>query len=47
MGYDIYLFDAFDLDTDYWEPAEGNVRAAIEGLISLDELHPEGIWEGD
>lgn len=33
--------------SDYWDPTEGNAKAAIMNLIALANLGPEGIWRGD
>jgi len=35
-----------DLD-DYWNPTEGNARRALENLLTLARLAPDGVWEGD
>jgi len=33
---------------DYWEPTEGNVKAALKDLLQLALLSPSGsIWDGD
>lgn len=36
-----------DRSKDYWEPTEGNARAALEDLLSLGLKAPDGIWDGD
>lgn len=36
-----------DVDNDYWKPTEGNAKRALCGLLSLAQLRPDGIWEGD
>lgn len=32
---------------DYWEPTEGNAKAALLDLIALAKMRPDGVWEGD
>ena len=32
---------------DYWEPTEGNAKAALYKLHALASLRPDGIWGGD
>lgn len=36
-----------DMDDNYWEPTEGNVKAALYGLRALAQLRPDGVWDGD
>lgn len=36
-----------DVCSDYWEPTEGNAKAALLKLIALAEMRPDGIWDGD
>ena len=38
---------ADDVSDDYWEPTEGNAKAAIMQLIALAQMRPDGIWDGD
>jgi len=38
---------ADDVDDDYWEPTEGNARAALLQLAALARLRPDGVWDGD
>lgn len=33
-----------DVHENYWEPTEGNVARAVQGLIDLAEAAPDGIW---
>ena len=33
--------------SNYWEPTEGNAKAALLKLIALAEMRPDGIWDGD
>jgi hypothetical protein len=32
---------------DYWEATEGNAKWALMQLISIAEMRPDGIWDGD
>ena len=34
-------------DPDYWEPAEGNGKRALCGLLAFAQLRPDGVWEVD
>jgi len=36
-----------DSCSNYWEPTEGNAKAALLKLIALAEMCPDGIWDGD
>ncbi len=36
-----------DIGEDYWEPTEGNARAALCNLLMLAMMRPDGIWSGD
>lgn len=36
-----------DVDDDYWEPTEGNAKAALAGLLALAQMRPDGVWDGD
>jgi len=36
-----------DVCSNYWEPTEGNAKAALLKLIALAEMRPDGIWNGD
>ncbi len=36
-----------DVDEDYWQPTEGNVKRALCQLRALALLRPDGVWEGD
>lgn len=33
-----------ETDPDYWQPAEGNARAALCDLLSLAAMAPHGRW---
>lgn len=35
-----------DPDENYWRATDGNARAALEDLLALARLRPEGIWSG-
>jgi hypothetical protein len=36
-----------DVDENYWNPTEGNAKAALLQLIALAKMRPDGVWEGD
>jgi hypothetical protein len=36
-----------DRDQDYWNPTEGNAGAALNGLLQMAKVLPEGIIKGD
>jgi hypothetical protein len=36
-----------DVTSDYWEPTEGNAKAALIQLRTLASMRPNGIWKGD
>ena len=36
-----------DVDPDYWNPTEGNAKAALKNLLLLAQACPNGIWKGD
>ena len=36
-----------DVDEDYWEPTEGNVKRALIQLRTLAAMRPDGLWHGD
>ena len=36
-----------DVNEDYWEPTEGNVKQALLMVKALAQLRPDGIWSGD
>ena len=36
-----------DVSDDYWEPTEGNAKAALMQLIALSQMRPDGVWAGD
>lgn len=38
---------ADDRDNDYWKATEGNAKIALQNLVALARMAPEGIWDGD
>lgn len=36
-----------DVNDDYWQPTEGNVKQSLYQCLALAAMHPEGIWDGD
>lgn len=36
-----------DVSVDYWEATEGNARRALENLLFMAKLRPDGVWNGD
>lgn len=38
---------AGDVVGDYWQPTEGNARAALINLLALTNYAPHGVWRGD
>lgn len=36
-----------DVDSDYWEPTEGNVKRALCSLKAFAQMRPDGVWDGD
>jgi len=36
-----------ETDSDYWKPAEGNVKRALMQLRALAVMRPDGVWSGD
>jgi hypothetical protein len=38
---------ADDKTDNYWEPTEGNAKAALIQLKTLAKMRPDGIWRGD
>lgn len=33
-----------DVDDDYWNATEGNVKKALCGLLTFAQLRPDGVW---
>jgi len=33
-----------DVSDDYWEPTEGNAKRALEQLLALAKMRPDGVW---
>lgn len=38
---------ADDIDPDYWKATEGNVKKSLCQLLSMAQMRPDGIWDGD
>lgn len=36
-----------DVSEDYWEPTEGNAKAALIQLLTMSKMRPDCIWLGD
>lgn len=36
-----------DVDPDYWKAKEGNAKKSPCQLLSMAQLRPDGIWDGD
>lgn len=36
-----------DWDKNYWQPTEGNAKAALYALLAFAKMRPDGIFEGD
>ena len=36
-----------DVSDNYWEPTEGNAKAALVDLVVLAMMRPDGVWDGD
>lgn len=36
-----------DVDPDYWKATEGNAKRALQHLVTLAEMAPDGVWDGD
>ena len=36
-----------DVDPDYWNPTEGNAKQALIQLLTLAQMRPDGVWDGD
>lgn len=36
-----------DVSNDYWEPTEGNAKRALIYLLTMAQMRPDGIWDGD
>lgn len=36
-----------EVDDNYWEPTEGNVKRALIQLKTMASMRPDGIWDGD
>jgi hypothetical protein len=38
---------ADDITDNYWDPTEGNAKAALYQLLALAKMRPDGVWKGD
>lgn len=36
-----------DVSKDYWEPTEGNAKRALVKLLTMAQMRPDGVWDGD
>ena len=36
-----------DVSEDYWDCTEGNVKRSLTQLLSLAQMRPDGVWDGD
>ncbi len=36
-----------DITENYWDPTEGNAKKALQDLLTLATVCPDGIWDGD
>lgn len=36
-----------DVTDNYWDPTEGNAKAALLQLLALAKMRPDGRWKGD
>lgn len=36
-----------EVDEDYWQPTEGNAKRALQQLVALAKMRPDGVWDGD
>ena len=36
-----------EVDPDYWNAAEGNVKKSLCQLLAMAQMRPDGIWDGD
>jgi hypothetical protein len=36
-----------DTDPDYWKDTEGNAKVALCQLLSMAQMRPDGVWDGD
>ena len=36
-----------DVSNDYWEPTEGNAKRALIHLLTMAQMRPDGVWDGD
>ena len=36
-----------ETDPDYWKATEGNVKKSLCQLLSMAQMRPDGVWDGD
>lgn len=36
-----------DVVDDYWKSTEGNAKRALQQLLALARMRPDGVWDGD
>ncbi len=36
-----------DMGDSYWDATEGNAKRALQQLMALAKLRPDGVWQGD
>jgi hypothetical protein len=36
-----------DVDDNYWKATEGNVKRALNCVLALAQMRPDGVWSGD
>lgn len=36
-----------EVDPDYWKATEGNVKKTLYQLLSMAQMRPDGVWDGD
>lgn len=36
-----------EVDADYWKLTEGNAKKSLCQLLSMAQLRPDGVWDGD
>ena len=36
-----------EVDSNYWKATEGNVKKSLCQLLSMAQIRPDGVWDGD
>lgn len=36
-----------DVSANYWDSTEGNAKRALEHLVAMAKMRPDGVWAGD